>query len=152
VSDTLNSIINGEDDTPVVDPSTLPAAGRTRQAVAAGGNSISLAVGDSFEAIYTGSKLVTTGIKPSNLYSFTLIAPAALTVVTKDKDTKVKTEERKTLDVGTAISCFMGGNGDWAMKSVPVGLDIEVIREADGILPASHKFAGKPVATYLINV
>jgi hypothetical protein len=141
----LDSILN---DAPEAAAPAAPVAGRERQSVGGGGAAVSLQAGDSFEAVYNGFTVSTAGIKPSNLYKFTLIAPATLLVVTKDKDTKVKTEERKSLEAGASISCFLGGNGNYLMNSILPGQDIELKRVADGVLPASHAFGGKPVATF----
>lgn len=146
---TLKQVLEGaaeEAAAPVTE--SLPAAGRQRQAVGGGGSSIALQVGDSFEAVYNGSTDVDGKFGVSKLYKFTLIAPAELTVVHKDADTGVKSEERKTLDTGTVVSTFMKGNGDWLLGSIQKGQDIELRRVEDGVLPKAHRFAGTAVHTY----
>lgn len=149
MAESLQSILNGEDQAVETVPAeTLPQAGRVRQAVGGGGSSVAIQVGDSFEAVYNGSTTVTGKFGDSQLHKFTLIAPAELTVVHKDKDSGVKSEERKMLPVGTVITSFLKGNGDYLMRSVPENADIEVRRDVDGVLPKGHKFAGTKVATF----
>lgn len=140
----LTSILNGE----TAEAPAAPVAGRTRTAVSSGGASISIQVGDSFEAIYNGASDVPGKFGVSKLHRFTLIAPATLTVVSKDKDSGVKSGERKSLDAGTSVSTFLKGNGNYLMGSVVEGQDIEVRRIEDGVLPRGHKFEGTTVATY----
>lgn len=148
LSSELDSILDG--DAAPAETVTLPAAGRDRTAVAGSGTNVSLQVGESFEAVYNGFAMVTGLYGESKSHRFTLIAPASLTTVTKDKETKEKTVAVKDLAAGSQISLFMAGNGDWSMGSIPVGLDVEVKRIEDGTLPKGHKYAGRPVATYSV--
>lgn len=146
MSNELEAIINGSNDsTPA--PSA-PVAGRERKAVSAGGSSISIEVGDSFEAIYRGASDVTGKFGTSKLHKFELIAPANLLVVSKDKDSGVKSEERKDLPVGAVVTTFLKGNGGYLMDQIVEGQDIEIKRVEDGVLPKGHKFAGTKVATF----
>lgn len=111
---------------------------------------MSLQVGDSFEAFFRGSSDVAGKFGVSKLWKFELITPATVTVVSKDKDTDVKSEERKTLDAGTVINLFGKGNFGFLAGSLSEGQDVEVRRDEDGELPPSHKFAGTKVHTYEI--
>jgi hypothetical protein len=140
----LDNILNDD----AAAPAAPPIAGRSRTAVGGGGSSVSLQVNDSFEAIYNGFSMVTGKFGDSKLFKFTLIAPTTLTVVSKDADTGVKSEDRKALDVGSSISTFGKGNFGYLLGSVVEGMDIEVKRVEDGVLPKSHKFAGTAVHTY----
>ena len=139
----LDNILNDSAEAPAA-----PVAGRTRTAVASGGSSILPQVGDSFEAVFNGTSDVAGKFGTSKLYRFTLIAPAELTVVHKDKDSGVKSEERKTIESGASISMFGKGNFSFLLGNVAEGQDIEVRRVEDGVLPKSHAFAGTKVQTY----
>lgn len=143
----LDNILNDTAETPAP---AAPVAGRTRQAVGGGGSSVALLVGDSFEAIYNGFSTVTGNFGDSKLYKFTLIAPATLTVISKDPDTKVKSEERKNLDAGSVITMFGKGNFSYLLGSIVEGMDIEVTRDEDGVLGPNHKFKGTKVHTYVV--
>lgn len=143
---TLNDVLNGS-----ADASDSPApARRERQAVGGGGNAIDPRVGDSFEAVYNGYTDSNGKFGVSKLHKFTLLAPATLTVVHKDKDSGVKSEERKELADGTVITAFMKGNGDYLLNGIVVGdpNGIEVRRLEDDELPKGHKFAGTKVAKF----
>lgn len=142
----LADVLGGDDSST---EAAAPVAGRTRQAIAAGGTaSVEIEVGDSFEGIYNGFSIVTGTYGDSKSFKFTLIADASLVVVSKDKDTGTKSKERKTLEAGSKITAFMKGNGGWAMEQISEGQDVEVRRLEDGTLPKGHKFAGRPVATF----
>lgn len=140
----LDSILNGE----TAEAPAAPVAGRTRTAVASGGSSVLIGVGEGIEAIYRGHSMIAGKFGESKLHKFELIAPATLTVVSKDKDSGVKSEDRKNLPVGTIVTTFLKGNGNWAMDSIAEGMDIELRRLEDGVLPKGHKFEGTKVATF----
>jgi hypothetical protein len=150
MSNELDAIVNGESATPTEAPasSALPTPGRERQAVSGSGTSVDIQIGDSFEGVYNGFSMVKGKFGESKSHRFTLIAPATLTTVSTNKETKVKSVERKSLAAGTSISCFLKGNGDYMMNSIANGLDVEVKRVEDGVLPPNHDFAGSKVATF----
>jgi hypothetical protein len=145
MSNELDAVLNGE--TPSA-PETASVAGRTRSAVASGGASVVIGVDESIEAIYRGFSMVAGKFGESKLHKFELIAPASLVVVSKDKDSGVKSEERKTLEPGVVVTSFLKGNGNYMLNSIVEGMDIELKRVEDGVLPAGHKFAGTAVQTF----
>lgn len=144
----LNDILNNAADEVAAPAAAAPVAGRQRAAVGGGGSSIAMQVGDTIEAVFNGTSDVAGKFGTSKLYKFTLIAPATLTVVTKDKESGKKSEERKTLEAGSVVTMFLKGNGPHMMSAIADGMDIELKRIEDGVLPKGHKFEGTAVQTF----